>query len=322
MSQSQQLQLILTQYLRFMNHHITEVPVGALNQILENLVRDPSACEGRLEQTTIKGDSSRPAIFPLYRLPVKCDISPKDEKTGLRGGIITATTLGDVTQTTELNLKDIIDGAYKRNPVKTEKPEFVQSDYLKGTLPQVSLQAIPVQYKKTRSLFYFLMKEREWIAGQLRKVYVLIGEKQREFINTLDIGELHCYFVKNLAEDLGLHPSTVSRLIKNRYTEIQGSEKSHVLPTRILLTTKDDVFFYSIFGRINKIFEEEFKSKHALNDREIQEKVNSDLSRSVIAKYRSNSQVPDRRERQELYGLDLLAGPYKLRTRFDEWLDK
>ena len=135
------------------------------------------------------------------------------------------------------------------------------------------------------------------------KVVESIVIRQREF---LDDGPnfLKPMMLKDIAEDIGMHLSTISRVVNRKYAHTpQGvielrrffsegmlNEEGEEVSTRILKT------------RIKKMIEEE-NTKKPLTDDEIAKILTKEgvkLSRRTVAKYRDQMQIPGSRERRTI----------------------
>lgn len=146
-----------------------------------------------------------------------------------------------------------------------------------------------------------LLRNIEHRRQTIYRVVESIIERQHEF---LDHGVEHIkpMMLKDIAEDIGMHLSTISRVVNRKYahtpqgvielrrffTEGMMNEDGEEVSTRILKL------------RIKKIVEDE-DSKKPLTDEEIA-KILSDegvkLSRRTVAKYRDQMQIPGSRERK------------------------
>jgi RNA polymerase sigma-54 factor len=112
---------------------------------------------------------------------------------------------------------------------------------------------------------------------------------QREFFDK-GIANLKPLVLRDVAEDLGLHESTVSRVTTNKYVHTpQGIfELKFFFNSGISRTDGDDVASESVKEKIRQIVGNENQEK-PLSDREIVELLkqqNINIARRTVAKYR------------------------------------
>ena len=148
-----------------------------------------------------------------------------------------------------------------------------------------------------------LMRNIEHRKQTIYKVCERIVERQRDF---LDFGVEHIkpMMLKDISEDIGMHLSTVSRVVNGKYAHTpQG-----VIELRRFFTegmTNDDgeeVSTRIIKLRIKKMIEAE-DSKNPMTDDEIAKilaKEGQKLSRRTVAKYRDQLKIAGSRERRQI----------------------
>ena len=184
---------------------------------------------------------------------------------------------------------------------KEAKPELVLSDHLKGSM---RLSVMPLDssiYPETSRLLDRLISFDSWKRDILMKAYVVIGGKQREYMEEFDKAKFNIFNQGDLANELDIDHSTVSRLISNRWAEIRNiSGGQQFLYIKDLLPTKDDLKRYISFKKLNGIMREEFDLGRAYSDREICEE-NAGLARRTITKYRDMNGIPGGPERNLVY---------------------
>ncbi|MFZ4985384.1 MAG: RNA polymerase factor sigma-54 [Blastocatellia bacterium] len=148
-----------------------------------------------------------------------------------------------------------------------------------------------------------LLKNIEHRKQTIYKVCERIIERQRDF---LDHGVEHIkpMMLKDISEDIGMHLSTVSRVVNGKYAHTpQG-----VIELRRFFTegmTNDDgeeVSTQIIKLRIRKMIEAE-DTRTPLTDDQIVDRLANEgqkLSRRTVAKYRDQMKIPGSRERRQV----------------------
>ncbi len=146
-----------------------------------------------------------------------------------------------------------------------------------------------------------LLRNIEHRRQTIYRVVECIVERQREFLDK-GVEYIKPMMLKDVAEDIGMHLSTISRVVNGKYAHTpQGvinlrqffsegmmNEDGEEVSTRILKL------------KIKKMIEEE-NSKKPLTDDQIAKILGKDgvkLSRRTVAKYRDQMQIPGSRERK------------------------
>jgi RNA polymerase sigma-54 factor len=138
----------------------------------------------------------------------------------------------------------------------------------------------------------------------IQRVCETLVERQREF---LDRGPdaLKPLMIKEVAEELGVHPSTVSRAVANKYAHTpQG-----VLELRSFFSeavggpSGQETSLVTLKRRVKKMIEEE-DARHPLTDEKIALRLAAEgiqVTRRTVAKYREDMRIPSthRRRRKE-----------------------
>ena len=112
------------------------------------------------------------------------------------------------------------------------------------------------------------------------------------------------YLNENHFEKLNINPSTVSRIVRNKFIQLPDriSSLANLLERRVNRRSEgNDVTIDDLKYLINEIISEEDES-YPLSDQDLtrvlKEKLGIILSRRTVAKYRSNLNIPSSRERQ------------------------
>lgn len=140
------------------------------------------------------------------------------------------------------------------------------------------------------------MKQAEWALqciakreSTLQETAARIVERQREFFLRAD-GELQPLRMADVAQSMGVHESTVSRAVKDKYLQCdRGVFPLGAFFSKALATEgEDSVSADSIRGRLRTLIGQEDKTK-PLSDRELTERLQAEgvqISRRTVAKYR------------------------------------
>src|SRR4030095_3512574 len=112
---------------------------------------------------------------------------------------------------------------------------------------------------------------------------------------------------RDVANDIGMHESTVSRVVNNKYMHTpQGVfEMKYFFHSGISSSYGENVSSVTIKQRIKKIIEVE-DAKRPLSDSKIVSILQKEglvLARRTIAKYREELRIPTSNQRKVLYGV-------------------
>lgn len=138
----------------------------------------------------------------------------------------------------------------------------------------------------------WLIRSIEQRQRTLRKVTESIVRFQRDFLVT-GVEHLHPMILKDVAADIGMHESTVSRATSSKYVHTpQGIFELKWFFTSALKSTSsgDDISSESVKQRILDIIDEENRRK-PFSDQYIAERLaqeNVDIARRTVAKYRES----------------------------------
>lgn len=136
----------------------------------------------------------------------------------------------------------------------------------------------------------------------IHKVMQAILDRQQEFF---DKGPdyLKPMVLRDIADEVGVHESTVSRVTTNKYVQCpQGIlELKYFFNASIQRTTGDDLAGEAVKNRIRKLVKEEDKKK-PLSDQEIMDALareNIKIARRTVAKYREALGIPVAGQRKQ-----------------------
>ncbi len=157
--------------------------------------------------------------------------------------------------------------------------------------------------EKLRSALW-LIKSVDQRQKTIYKVAASIVRQQQEFLDN-GLEHLRPMVLRDVAVDIGMHESTVSRVLSNKYIHTpQGVfEMKYFFHSGIPSTYGDSVSSVTIKRRIKRIVEEENPQK-PLSDSKIVKLLEQEglvLARRTIAKYREELRIPPSNQRKNLY---------------------
>jgi len=156
---------------------------------------------------------------------------------------------------------------------------------------------------KFRSALW-LIKSVDQRQKTIQKVANSIINFQREFLDH-GIEYLRPLVLRDVANDIGMHESTVSRVVNNKYMHTpQGVfELKYFFHSGISSSYGDSVSSVTIKQRIRKIIENEDPRKPLSDSKivSILQKEGLMLARRTIAKYREELKIPTSNQRKVLY---------------------
>ncbi len=163
--------------------------------------------------------------------------------------------------------------------------------------------------KESKSYILDKVKSAEWfiksIQQRQRTIYRVmesILNFQRDFFER-GSAYLKPLILRDVAEDIGMHESTISRVTSNKYTHTpQGIfELKFFFSTAIPRDGQESLASESIKTRIRQMVQAENKSK-PLSDSAIAGKLADDniqIARRTVAKYREQMQIPPVKHRRQ-----------------------
>jgi RNA polymerase sigma-54 factor len=148
-----------------------------------------------------------------------------------------------------------------------------------------------------------LLKNIEHRKQTIYKVCERIVERQREFLDK-GVECLRPMMLKDISEDIGMHLSTVSRVVNGKYAHTpQGVIELRRFFTEGMVNDEgEEVSTRIIKLRIKKMIEAE-DSHNPLTDDQIAQILANEgqkLSRRTVAKYRDQMKIPGSRERRQV----------------------
>lgn len=148
-----------------------------------------------------------------------------------------------------------------------------------------------------------LLRNIEHRRQTIYRVVECIVNRQREFLDN-GVEYLKPMMLKDVAEDIGMHLSTISRVVNRKYAHTpQGViELRRFFSEGMMNEDGEEVSTRILKLRIKKMVEEE-NTKKPLTDDEIAKVLSKEgvkLSRRTVAKYRDQMNIPGSRERKTI----------------------
>lgn len=149
----------------------------------------------------------------------------------------------------------------------------------------------------------FLIKSIEQRRSTLYRVLEIIIIKQREYFEK-GYNFLKSMTLKEIAEELQVHESTISRAVKDKYvlTDRGTVRIKDLFTTSISSLNSEDTGVIKIKNKIKEIIESEDKKK-PYSDQNISDKLKENgmnISRRTVAKYREEMQIRSSSKRKRL----------------------
>lgn len=146
-----------------------------------------------------------------------------------------------------------------------------------------------------------LLRNIEHRRQTIYRVVECIVNRQQEFLDK-GVSYIKPMMLKDVAEDIGMHLSTISRVVNRKYAHTpQGViELRRFFSEGMLNEDGEEVSTRIVKLRIKKLIEEEDSHKPITDDdiAKILSKEGIKLSRRTVAKYRDQLQIPGSRERK------------------------
>src|SRR6266545_2697968 len=174
---------------------------------------------------------------------------------------------------------------------------------LRGGNGAIGQEAATYLKDKMRSAVW-LIKSLDQRQRTIYKVADSIVRHQREFLDH-GIEHLRPLVLRDVANDIGMHESTVSRVVTNKYMHTpQGVfEMKYFFHSGISSSYGESVSSVTIKQRIRKIIENEDPRKPLSDSRIVSmlQREGLELARRTIAKYREELKIPTSNQRKILY---------------------
>ncbi len=184
----------------------------------------------------------------------------------------------------------------RRQPATSNQPDVSSDAGPNGT----SKEAKDFIKEKVRSAVD-LLRNIEHRRQTIYRVVECIVDRQREFLDK-GVEYIKPMMLKDVAEDIGMHLSTISRVVNRKYAHTpQGViEFRRFFSEGMMNEEGEEVSTRILKLKIKKMIEEE-NTKKPMTDDEIAKILSKEgvkLSRRTVAKYRDQMQIPGSRERK------------------------
>lgn len=156
---------------------------------------------------------------------------------------------------------------------------------------------------KMRSAVW-LIKSLDQRQRTIYKVADSIVRQQREFLDS-GIDFLRPMVLRDVAEDIGMHESTVSRVVSNKYMHTPRG----LFPLKFFFHSGidrdygDDISSLTVKRKIKQLIESE-DPRHPLSDSELMRILNREgiqIARRTVAKYRDELKLPSSADRRRIF---------------------
>jgi len=146
-----------------------------------------------------------------------------------------------------------------------------------------------------------LMKNIEQRKQTILRVCQAIVRRQTEFLDR-GIDALKPMMIKEIAEEIGVHPSTVSRAVANKYAHTpQGVFELRYFFSEAVQGPSGSTTPLLIVKRMVKKMIEEEDPAHPLTDEQVTARLRSagiQVTRRTVAKYREDMKIPSTHQRR------------------------
>ena len=146
-----------------------------------------------------------------------------------------------------------------------------------------------------------LMKNIEQRKHTILRVCEVIRRRQYDFL-TRGIDALRPMMIKDVAEEVGVHPSTVSRAVANKYAHTPHGvyELRYFFSEAVQGPSGGDTPLLLLKRKVKKMIEEE-DARRPLTDDHITARLQAegiDVTRRTVAKYREDMKIPSTHQRR------------------------
>ena len=174
---------------------------------------------------------------------------------------------------------------------------------LRGGNGAIGAEAANYLREKMRSAVW-LIKSLDQRQRTIYKVADSIVRHQRAFLDH-GIEHLRPLVLRVVANDIGMHESTVSRVVSNKYMHTPRGlfPMKYFFHSGIDSSTGDDVSSLSIKNKISRIVQEE-DTRRPFSDARIMQRLRAEgiqIARRTVAKYREELRIPSSSQRKQSF---------------------
>ncbi|WP_124728350.1 RNA polymerase factor sigma-54 [Staphylospora marina] len=189
-----------------------------------------------------------------------------------------------------------VDGEYAVRLSESEMPGLVVNNSYKALLRGRTSDEETVRYVKNwMQSALWLIRGIEQRRDTIHRVAEAIVNRQREFLDG-GMEYLKPLTLKQIAEEVGVHESTVSRVTRGKYMQTPRGlyPFRFFFPSGLSTTAGDDLASGTVKEKIRSIIDGENRQQ-PLSDRQIAEMLSGEgirISRRTVAKYREEMGIP------------------------------
>jgi RNA polymerase sigma-54 factor len=174
---------------------------------------------------------------------------------------------------------------------------------LRGGNGAIGAEAANYLKEKMRSAVW-LIKSLDQRQRTIYKVADSIVRHQRAFLDN-GIEHLRPLVLRDVANDIGMHESTVSRVVSNKYIHTPRGlfPMKYFFHSGIDSSSGDDVSSLSIKNKISRIVQDE-DARRPHSDARIMQKLRAEgiqIARRTVAKYREELRIPSSSQRKQSF---------------------
>ena len=157
--------------------------------------------------------------------------------------------------------------------------------------------------EKMRSALW-MIKSLDQRQRTIYKVATSIVRQQRDFLDH-GLDHLRPMVLRDVAEDIGMHESTVSRVVSNKYMHTPRGlfPLKYFFHSGIDRDYGEDISSLTVKRKIRQLVESE-DTRHPLSDSELMRILNREgiqIARRTVAKYRDELNVPSSSDRKRIF---------------------
>ena len=157
--------------------------------------------------------------------------------------------------------------------------------------------------EKMRSALW-MIKSLDQRQRTIYKVATSIVRQQRDFLDH-GLDHLRPMVLRDVAEDIGMHESTVSRVVSNKYMHTPRGlfPLKYFFHSGIDRDYGEDISSLTVKRKIQQLVESE-DARHPLSDSELMRILNREgiqIARRTVAKYRDELNVPSSSDRKRIF---------------------
>jgi len=281
---------------------LLSIPLTRMRSVLFSMLDKPEIWEQALTECKEQYRVGTKHAFMTLMKEVRDTDHLAAGNTGVRVSVIQISRLLELEEPTRRHKADVTFHPYefRVDPKQSLHFRTDKSEHL-IPLPSDRLLSLPKSSSSVWEIVSWLSGQQEWQIDNLYDIYRKIGWFQRVFLSTLNPMDLRPLPLARIDSEvkLGFHETTYYRLLKGRSVGIHCEGEDTWLPVEYLTPTELTFERYRRIRNINQVFLTEFRDKCSYSDTKIAEK--SSTSRRTVNKYRADSDIPSKEERQEAY---------------------